>query len=68
MTEKEADNFFKKFYRRGFWISSFFYIPVFLYLLIQPLTNSFEISIISAIAGFGLYVFLFFHLGIHKTF
>ena len=65
---KEDDNFYKKYQRRSFWIANFFIIPVLLYLLIWPLSQSIILGLLSAIIGFMLYTSAFFYLGIHKNF
>lgn len=62
----EEDNFWKKLYRRYWWLSWFVIEPLIVYIAILGLTRSLELAVTCAIFAFIIWTILFFIKGIYK--
>jgi hypothetical protein len=62
----DDDNFWKKLFRRRFWLSHFVLTPLIVFTAILLITNSIELAIILAIVSFVIWTLIFFKKGIHK--
>jgi hypothetical protein len=62
----DDDNFWKKLFRRRFWLGHFVLTPLIVYVSILWITNSLVLAIAFAIAAFVIWTIIFFVKGIYK--
>jgi len=66
MNYNDEDNFWKKLYRRWWWLSWFVIEPLIVYIAILWITNSLVLAITLAIVAFVIWTIIFFVKGIYK--